>query len=399
MANTTELKNFNHVSLSETGQVRTKNEDYLGYFDTINGHVFVICDGMGGYEGGEIASKITVNSLKFFFSNFYYTNVFKALADAVGYAHKQLKDEAWLNPRLARMGTTLLILLIRNNQLFYVHLGDTRLYIYRKNKLLLLTKDHTVAQQMLDRNEITAQQADQINERNVLHKSLSVFETHEPEICQFPFIPEKDDLLLLCTDGLYNEIEKDRIATFLKKYDGIEATARNLMNTALNHGGKDNISFHLIHFYNLPVKQHKATKKRKYLILNTKNALKIAAILVVAFVLNVIYQNYSFKTINSVTFIKTQNNPDYINVSFANEAELNQIYLKYNLEQAGFNKDSLKNLRNLKIPVKAMHKTRFYDNIKLLSVLYKIPDTSITRANDIILMHPVYVEELLIPLH
>ena len=112
MSETKELTNFHYINLTDKGCVRTNNEDYLGYFDTLNGHVFVVCDGIGGLPCGEKASQTVVNSVKFFFSNYYYKDPFQALSDALSYANTRIEEEARNDFACEGMGTTVVLHLI-----------------------------------------------------------------------------------------------------------------------------------------------------------------------------------------------------------------------------------------------------------------------------------------------
>jgi PPM family protein phosphatase len=119
MVRTRVLKNFDYVYLSDRGRVRERNEDSLSYFDTINGHAFVVCDGMGGHNAGDVASELAVDSVRDYLNQTYCSNPFDAVENAILYANKMVYNLALGNDYLNGMGTTIVLALIRDDRIYY----------------------------------------------------------------------------------------------------------------------------------------------------------------------------------------------------------------------------------------------------------------------------------------
>ena len=187
MAETKELANFYYISLTDKGMVRSRNEDYLGYFDTVNGHIFVVCDGIGGLPCGDKAAQTVVNSVKFFFSNFYYRDVHKALEDALDYAQNRMAEEARTDRECAGMGCTVVLALVRYNKVYYAHMGDSRIYFMHNRKLQQLTQDDSYVQQLVNEGKISQQEAENHPRKNELVRAMGMTKTAHFASSYFPF--------------------------------------------------------------------------------------------------------------------------------------------------------------------------------------------------------------------
>lgn len=250
--NTQELKNFEFGNATDMGCVRDVNEDYLGYFQVPNGHLFVVCDGMGGYLAGETASQLAVETFKDFFYKKHYDNPQKALFDATIEANRIIFQASQNIPQCAGMGTTLVATLIENNQVFYVHVGDSRLYYFENqtNTLHRITKDHSFVQQLVDNNVIKDHEMEFHPRKNEILQALGVKDIVVPDVCKLPILPANDDIMLLCSDGLNGMINDETIKSIIiqNEIHLIERTQK-LVESAKQAGGTDNITAQLIKFY------------------------------------------------------------------------------------------------------------------------------------------------------
>ncbi len=250
--NTQELKNFEFGNATDVGCVRDVNEDYLGYFQVPNGHLFIVCDGMGGHLAGETASQLAVETFKNYFFKKHYENPQKALFDATIEANRIIFDTSQKMSQYAGMGTTLVATLIENNEVFYVHVGDSRLYYFENqtNALHRITKDHSFVQQLVDNNVIKDHEMEFHPRKNEILQALGIKSIIEPDVCKLPILPANDDIMLLCSDGLNGMINDETIKNIIiqNEIHLIERTQK-LIESAKKAGGTDNITAQLIKFY------------------------------------------------------------------------------------------------------------------------------------------------------
>lgn len=239
---------FQFGNHTDVGQVRAKNEDYLGYFQTGNGHVFVVCDGMGGHVGGAVASQTAVNSIKDFFNQQYFHDLNQAILEAIQYANQQIFQESQNRPELWGMGTTCVVLVIRRGKIHYGHVGDSRLYKLSRGKMERITKDHSYVQTLVDDGIITDAQAEVHPRKNELIRALGTQPSVEVDVSLLALDAYKGDTYLLCTDGLNGLISDDKIAEVLRENLGIQHRAIKLVQMANTAGGYDNITVQIIEF-------------------------------------------------------------------------------------------------------------------------------------------------------
>jgi serine/threonine protein phosphatase PrpC len=237
---------FTFKEHTDKGAVRQANEDSLGVeLNTINGSVFVVCDGMGGHVGGAMASSIAVKSIMDYFKLELHENPFIALDNAFQFANTQIFAKTLEDPSLKGMGTTGVILLVRDEDIYIGHVGDSRIYIKSRGQLSRITKDHSYVQQLVDQGIILDEEAESHPQKNQILKALGHSEEVKPTICQQPIKAKKGDLFLLCSDGQCGMVV-DRDMEELIDGENIEASVENLYNVAMEHGGTDNITNILI---------------------------------------------------------------------------------------------------------------------------------------------------------
>lgn len=230
---------------SDVGKAREINEDYfyISYPDD-EIQLFILADGMGGYNGGEIASKLAVTSAKnYILTNFEKNNSDKEkLLDLVKnssqYANMVVFEKSKEMPELSNMGTTLDICLVYQNKAFISHIGDSRLYRIRKEFMRKLTKDHSYVQQLIDDGKLTKEEATKHPKKNMLMKALGCTPFIEPDAMVRGFI--KGDVILMCSDGLTNMVTENEIYQIIRE-NPTDAT-KLLVQRANDLGGKDNIT-------------------------------------------------------------------------------------------------------------------------------------------------------------
>ena len=227
------------------GKAREINEDYfyISYPDD-EIQLFILADGMGGYNGGEVASKLAVTSAKnYILSNFEKNNsdkdtILDLVKNSSQYANMVVYEKAKENPELSKMGTTLDICLIYQSKAFISHIGDSRIYRIRKDFMRKLTKDHSYVQQLIDEGKITKEESLKHPKKNMLMKALGCTPFIEPDAMIKGFI--KEDVILMCSDGLTNMVSEERIKQIIKE-NPTDAT-KLLVQEANDNGGNDNIT-------------------------------------------------------------------------------------------------------------------------------------------------------------
>jgi serine/threonine protein phosphatase PrpC len=236
---------------SHVGIVRKNNEDYFGEKKLAGGHVFVVCDGMGGHSGGEIASKKAVECIIDYFTRSRGENAVQMIHEAIKFANSQVHGFATTYPEYTGMGTTCVVAyLTQDKKFYYGHVGDSRLYLQTSKGLTTLTKDHSYVQFLVDTGEIEESQMETHPSKNQILRALGIDEVVKPEVCPEPLSPSDGDLFLLCSDGLNGMIDKEKIQSLLtnKENKSLALKAQTLIQAALDGGGKDNVTVGLIGF-------------------------------------------------------------------------------------------------------------------------------------------------------
>ena len=223
-------------SCTLVGRVRTANEDAVLVADDLA----AVADGMGGHQAGEVASAETVAVV----GAATGTRSIEQLVAAVHRANRTVNLRAAADTELHGMGTTVCVVGLVDHdgidQIAILNVGDSRVYLFADGQLTRLTEDHSLVEALVREGRLTAEEAEIHPQRNVLTRALGV----EPLVVvdAWLLLPADGDRLLLCSDGLFNEIGEDRIAELLAEGDAPEVVARRLAVEAEAAGGKDNIS-------------------------------------------------------------------------------------------------------------------------------------------------------------
>ncbi|MBQ9657841.1 MAG: Stp1/IreP family PP2C-type Ser/Thr phosphatase [Clostridia bacterium] len=230
---------------TDIGKTREMNQDYYYISDSLSEvQLYILADGMGGYKGGEIASKLAVNSAKnYILNNFKETpkdkeSLIQLIGSSVEYANMVVYEKAKEEKELEGMGTTLEICLIYNNKAYIAHVGDSRIYRIRKEFIRKLTQDHSYVQKLVSDGTITQEEANIHPKKNMLIKALGCNAFVEPDVMIRGFL--KDDIILMCSDGLTNEVSNQEIYNIAKQ--DFERAPIELVDLANQNGGGDNIT-------------------------------------------------------------------------------------------------------------------------------------------------------------
>jgi PPM family protein phosphatase len=241
------------------GLVRKNNEDFIRTDDTLG--IYLLADGIGGHNAGEVASALAVETVySILRSNIVHTEIdgyFELMVHAMQSAHWEISSKAITNPSLAKMGTTLVVAVLREEMAYVAHAGDSRCYLFQNepqphtdpslgrdgNKLRRLTNDHTLGYHRL----ASGVPIEQIPKKNfhTLTQSLGCGNPPRPDFKIVEF--KQGDLLLICSDGLTDMLSDVEIEAILASRDAsLDTLAGNLINAANLNGGRDNISVVLV---------------------------------------------------------------------------------------------------------------------------------------------------------
>lgn len=413
MVRTVSLKNFDFASITDKGRVRERNEDFLAYFDTLNGHVFVVCDGMGGHNAGDVASELAVESVGNYFNQKYYSNPFEAVENAINYANKAVYNHANGNDYLNGMGTTIVLLLIRDDRIYYGHAGDSRLYLFKNNILDQLTVDHSRVQELLNSGRISQKEALDHPLRNEITRAIGLSLRFEPEVSPKALIPEDNDLVMICTDGLTNMLRDDEIVKCLSNLLNLNDKAARLVSRANKNGGLDNISVQLIKFHNLGAYEEEDEEDSNELLSYFRNLLKKKQLIYLILFLFIagtsfivglhehlkineveIYERNEKKVNQNDLIIayllKPYENLESIADRFNTDVEtLQRLNPNFNISDKG---------KHLKIPVRFLHIVQQVDELPLIVAKYDSDVIDIMKANDIGNTRLKVGSEIIIPL-
>jgi len=232
--------------ISDTGLYRKKNEDYSLVMKSYG--LFVVCDGMGGHKGGEIASRLAVESIREYMLNEIgdkpIDNPIAVVNTAIKKANQIIWAQGQANPEWHEMGTTITAALLKENRLSIANVGDSSLYIMHDNILKKVTRDHTLAEQMVNDGLMKKEHKRNSAYNHILTRALGV--QPEVNIDNFEATIHYQDIILLCSDGLSDMLEEKEIAEILQINTSIEKNASMLLDAALEKGGYDNITIILV---------------------------------------------------------------------------------------------------------------------------------------------------------
>lgn len=233
-------------SATDTGRARNNNEDSVAVDDP--SALIVLADGMGGYNAGEVASGMVTSFIKTELGRWLAeasetatdTDVRRAMDICVDNANRAIFNAANSNPQYAGMGTTLVLGVFRDARLLMGHVGDSRAYRLRANRLVQITHDHSLLQEQIDSGLITAEQAAFSANKNLVTRAVGVEDTVLLETHLHEVLP--GDTYLLCSDGLSDMLDDESMTQLLLSGESLAETAAALVDAANDAGGKDNIS-------------------------------------------------------------------------------------------------------------------------------------------------------------
>ncbi|NMC63040.1 MAG: Stp1/IreP family PP2C-type Ser/Thr phosphatase [SAR324 cluster bacterium] len=238
------LDALRYVALSDIGMRREENQDSYGAILRPGFRVFIVADGMGGAQGGGIASKLAIDTIENIIGEKDEITSEEFL-EAVYESNSAVFNKASESPELLGMGTTFVSLLFVDTALYIVHVGDSRAYRIRKGKTTQLTEDHTLVKELVKSGAISAAQAENHPISHMLTRSLGPSEDTVIDLVLSPDGPVQGDVYLLCSDGLYNLVQESEFNSLIQGVS-LEEAAKKLVALANERGGTDNITVMLV---------------------------------------------------------------------------------------------------------------------------------------------------------
>jgi protein phosphatase len=233
---------------SDRGRVRPINEDSACVVipddpETLasKGVLMVVADGMGGHEGGEIASRIAVERVR---ATYYASSAQpdQALSEAFQRANQEILQHARRNPHLAGMGTTCTAVAVVQDAAWLAHVGDSRMYLVRGGGAYRMTQDHSATMELVKRGLLTLAEADRHEERNVILRAVGTRERLEVSAWEHPFPLQDGDRIVVCSDGMYETVPDQEIGEICGRAQSSSEACAALLDAALERDGTDNIT-------------------------------------------------------------------------------------------------------------------------------------------------------------
>ena len=232
--------------MKDIGKCREINQDYIFVSEEPIGNLpnlFLVADGMGGHKAGDLASEYTVAKVQEAVSKSMQTIPYQILKGAFQYANQKLLEKAGESDSYTGMGTTLVAATVKNDAVYVVNVGDSRLYKIG-DKIEQITEDHSLVEEMVRMGEISKEQARNHPDKNIITKAMGVSDTVEPDY--FDTDLQKGECLLMCSDGLTNMVSDRQIKEIGELRTDLESCAKELIRAANQNGGRDNIAVVLI---------------------------------------------------------------------------------------------------------------------------------------------------------
>lgn len=236
------IKMINIASKTDVGKIRKQNEDSIRICRNQLGHaLLLVADGMGGHNAGEVASSIACREIGDSFERINVETDYKVfIKEALLNANTVIYRESLMNNDYAKMGTTASMLIYDGRRIFIGHIGDSRIYYISEQKIMQITKDHTLVEAMMEAGNITAAQARTSKYKNVLLQALGTSKKLTIDIKEIK-VPRRFSFLL-CSDGLTGEVTDDEIKELANEQDDLQSRVNTLIDLANEKDGSDNVS-------------------------------------------------------------------------------------------------------------------------------------------------------------
>lgn len=234
---------------TDIGLVRKINEDSF-MCEKLEGsddsYLYIVADGMGGHNAGEVASSMAVQEVAFYIRENIDTlklgdkEIQDLIRNAILYANDKVYKTSIIKSNCLGMGTTLSMVLVKGDRIYIGHVGDSRIYLIRNNAIERLTEDHSLVAELIKAGTIKPEEANNHPQKNVITRALGTEYTIEPDVNQWDL--QWDDFILICTDGLSNVVYEEDMVYAVLNTSNLNEACELLINKAKENGGFDNIT-------------------------------------------------------------------------------------------------------------------------------------------------------------
>jgi PPM family protein phosphatase len=231
---------YKYISISNVGLKRLSNEDSLGIYEVENGILAIVCDGLGGNKAGDVASKLSVDTVYNYFKSSDQIDYLERIKSAILEANNIIINQASVSSELKGMATTIEVLFLTGNTAYSGHVGDSRMYYLQNGKLKQLTKDHSLVQKLIDEGVLTVNEAEHHPNRNIIMRALGDNTAIEIDLNKINLESSDDGMFFLCTDGVTTVVNDNEIEKILANNDSIKEKLSELIN---QRGAPDNYTF------------------------------------------------------------------------------------------------------------------------------------------------------------
>ena len=235
------------AGLTDIGLVRKVNEDsFLCDFQLKDLHFYIVADGMGGHNAGEIASSMAIDYVRTYMEKIYMEilmtveNITFMIRKAIQYANERVYKKSIMNSQYVGMGTTFTLVCIYGDHMIIGHVGDSRVYRINSDGIVRLTNDHSLVEELLRNGTIGPEEAANHPQKNVITRALGTSYSIEVDTFVYPIV--KEDNILVCSDGLTNEVGELEIQSIVERNTDMNLVCKELIDKAKDFGGYDNIT-------------------------------------------------------------------------------------------------------------------------------------------------------------
>lgn len=237
--------NYTYKTISKVGHIRKNNEDSLGVYKTDDGLLTIVCDGLGGNNAGEVASRLAVDSANNHFINSPGDDYSIKIKSAIAEANRIILKEAVSDYTLHGMSTTIEMLFIKDKKAYTGHVGDSRIYFFTDDKLTQITKDHSYVQKLIDDGLLSQEEAEDHPNKHIITQALGDSDPVEADLDTIGFEPHKKVFFFSCTDGVSGVIDNKELQEIFRMNE-IDDIADKISNLVEERGAPDNFSFALV---------------------------------------------------------------------------------------------------------------------------------------------------------